>query len=173
MKKNIKHILPILFVLSLGFVSCSQMELDVKEETLETTEETVWTLKVEAGAKGDADTKALSMNPNGTIKSEWVQNDVIIAYKYLENGMLYLSEPVGSLTAETSGLHTTFTGSLTSVEGLAVGTKIRLTYPNDQPDYFLCGGGNYGIEYGNKSNLHDQRCFQECPSYLENQVSGC
>ena len=135
MKKNIKHILPILFVLSLGFVSCSQMELNVKEETPETTEEAVWTLKVEAGAKGDADTKALSMNPNGTIKSEWVQNDVIIAYKYLENGMLYLSEPVGSLTAETSGLHTTFTGSLTSVEGLAVGTKIRLTYPNDQPDY--------------------------------------
>ena len=136
MKKNKKHILPILFVLSLGFVSCSQKELDVKEETPETVvEEEVWTLKVEAGEKGDAVTKALSLNDNGTIKSEWVENDVIIAYKYLENGMLYLSEPVGSLTAETSGLHTTFTGSLTSVEGLAVGTKIRLTYPNDQPDY--------------------------------------
>ena len=125
MKKNIKHILPILFVLSLGFVSCSQMELDVKEETPETTEEEVWTLKVEAGAKSSADTKALSLNDNGTIKSEWVQNDVIIAYKYLENGMLYLSEPVGSLTAETSGLHTTFTGSLTSVEGLATATASR------------------------------------------------
>ena len=124
-------------LLGLGFVSCSQMELNIEEETPETVveEEEVWTLKVEAGEKDDAVTKALSMNPNGTIKSEWVQNDVIIAYKYLENGMLYLSEPVGSLTAETSGLHTTFTGSLTSVEGLAVGTKIRLTYPNDQPDY--------------------------------------
>ena len=136
MKKNIKHILPILFVLSLGVVSCSQMELNIEEETPETVvEEEVWTLKVEAGEKGDAVTKALSLNTDGTIKSEWVQNDVIIAYKYLENGMLYLSEPVGSLTAETSGLHTTFTGSLTSVEGLAVGTKIRLTYPNDQSDY--------------------------------------
>ena len=135
MKKNIKHFLPIMLGLSLGFVSCSQMELDIKEETPETTEEEVWTLKVEAGAKGDADTKALSMNSDGTIKSEWVENDVIIAYKYLDNGMIYLSEPVGSLTAETSGLHTTFSGSLTSVEGLAVGTKIRLTYPNDMPDY--------------------------------------
>ena len=52
MKKNNKHILPILFVLSLGFVSCSQKELDVKEETPETVvEEEVWTLKVEAGEK--------------------------------------------------------------------------------------------------------------------------
>ena len=136
MKKNIKHFLPIILCLSLGFVSCSQMELNIEEETPETVvEEEVWTLKVEAGDKGDAVTKALSMNSDGTIKSEWVENDVIIAYKYLENGMLYLSEPVGSLTAETSGLHTTFSGSLTSVEGLAVGTKIRLTYPNDMPDY--------------------------------------
>ena len=113
------------------------MELDIEKETPETVveEEEVWTLKVEAGEKDDAVTKALSMNTDGTIKSEWVENDVIIAYKYLENGMLYLANPVGSLTAETSGLHTTFTGSLTSVEGLAVGTKIRLTYPNDQPDY--------------------------------------
>ena len=68
MKKNIKHYLPILLGLSLGFVSCSQMELNIEEETPETVvEEEVWTLKVEAGAKGDADTKALSMNPNGTI----------------------------------------------------------------------------------------------------------
>ena len=134
MKKS-TLIMPLL--LGLGFVSCSQMELNIEEETPETVveEEEVWTLKVEAGDKGDAVTKALSMNTDGTIKSEWVQNDVIIAYKYLENGMLYLANPVGSLTAETSGLHTTFTGSLTSVEGLAVGTKIRLTYPNDQPDY--------------------------------------
>ena len=135
MKKNFTHFLPVILGLSLGFVSCSQMELDVKEETPETTEEEVWTLKVEAGAKGDADTKALSLNDNGTIKSEWVENDVIIAYRYQDNGMLYLAEPIGSLRAETSGLHTTFSGSLTSIEGLAVGTKIRLTYPNDQPDY--------------------------------------
>lgn len=134
--KNSKLIIPVLLSLSLGFVSCNKVDEIIEEETPNTVaEEEVWTLKVEAGEKGDAVTKALSLNDNGTIKSEWVQNDVIIAYKYLENGMLYLSEPVGSLTAETSGLHTTFTGSLTSVEGLAVGTKIRLTYPNDQPDY--------------------------------------
>ena len=124
-------------LLGLGFVSCSQMELNIEEETPETVveEEEVWTLKVEAGEKDDAVTKALSMNTDGTIKSEWMENDVILAYKYQDNGMLYLAEPIGSLSAETSGLHTTFTGSLTSVEGLAVGTKIRLTYPNDQPDY--------------------------------------
>ena len=134
--KNSKLIIPVLLSLSLGFASCNKVDEIIEEETPNTVvEEEVWTLKVEAGEKGDAVTKALSLNDNGTIKSEWVQNDVIIAYKYLENGMLYLSEPVGSLTAETSGLHTTFTGSLTSVEGLAVGTKIRLTYPNDQPDY--------------------------------------
>ena len=134
--KNSKLIIPVLLSLSLGFASCDKIDEIIEEETPNAVaEEEVWTLKVEAGEKGDAVTKALSLNTDGTIKSEWVQNDVIIAYKYLENGMLYLSEPVGSLTAETSGLHTTFTGSLTSVEGLAVGTKIRLTYPNDQPDY--------------------------------------
>lgn len=135
MKKDVKHFLPILLGLSLGFVSCSQMELDIKEETPETTEEAVWTLKVEAGDKNDELTKALSMNDNGTIKSEWVENDAIIAYKYLDNGELYLASPVGTLTAEKSGAYTTFSGSLTSVEGLAAGTKIRLTYPNDNPDY--------------------------------------
>ena len=135
MKKNMLIISVLL--LGLGISSCGKIEQIIEKETPENVveEEEVWTLKVEAGEKDDAVTKALSMNTDGTIKSEWVQNDVIIAYKYLENGMLYLANPVGSLTAETSGLHTTFTGSLTSVEGLAVGTKIRLTYPNDQPDY--------------------------------------
>ena len=120
--------------LCIGLVSCSKAELNIEEETPDTQKD-VWTLKVEAGGKNDVTTKALSMNADGTIKSEWVQNDAIIAYRYLENGMLYLAEPVGTLTAETGGEHTTFSGSLTSVEGLAVGTKIRLTYPNDQPDY--------------------------------------
>ena len=132
---NIKHFLPILLGLSLGFVSCSQMELDVKEETPETTEEEVWTLKVEAGAKGDADTKALSMNPNGTIKSEWEQGDEIKVYKYLDNGQLSLVSNIGTLSAETSGEHTTFSGSLTSVEGLSVGSTLRLSYPDYNTDY--------------------------------------
>ncbi|MBQ7468569.1 MAG: hypothetical protein IJS75_06910, partial [Bacteroidales bacterium] len=133
--KNSKLILTVLLGMSLGFVSCSQMEEDINGDTPVVTEGEVWTLKVEAGDKGDAVTKALSMNSDGTIKSEWVENDVITVYKYLDNGMLYLAEPVGTLKAETSGLHTIFSGSLTSVEGLAVGTKIRLTYPNDMPDY--------------------------------------
>ena len=134
--KNSKLIIPVLLSLSLGFASCNKVDEIIEEETPNTVvEEEVWTLKVEAGEKGDAVTKALSLNPNGTIKSEWVENDVVLAYKYQDNGMLYLAEPIGSLSAETSGLHTTFAGSLTSVEGLAVGTKIRLTYPNDQPDY--------------------------------------
>ncbi len=134
--KNSKLIIPVLLSLSLGFASCNKVDEIIEEETPNTVaEEEVWTLKVEAGEKGDAVTKALSLNDNGTIKSEWVENDVILAYKYQDNGMLYLAEPIGSLKAETGGLHTTFSGSLTSVEGLAVGTKIRLTYPNDQPDY--------------------------------------
>lgn len=133
--KNSKLILTVLLGMSLGFVSCSQMEEDINGDTPVVTEGEVWTLKVEAGDKGDVVTKALSMNSDGTIKSEWVENDVITVYKYLDNGMLYLAEPVGTLKAETSGLHTIFSGSLTSVEGLAVGTKIRLTYPNDMPDY--------------------------------------
>ena len=136
MKKNNKHILPILFVLSLGFVSCSQKELDVKEETPETVvEEEVWTLKVEAGEKGDAVTKALSLNDNGTIKSEWVQGDEIKVHKYLDNGQLSLVANIGTLSAETGGEHTTFSGSLTSVEGLSVGSKLRLSYPDYNTDY--------------------------------------
>lgn len=119
--------------LCIGLVACSKAELNIEEETPDAQE--VWTLKVETGANNDASTKALSMNTDGTIKSEWTQGDAIMAYKYLENGMIYLAEPIGSLAAETGGEHTTFSGSLTSVEGLAVGTKIRLTYPNDQPDY--------------------------------------
>ena len=131
MIKNIKHFLPIILGLSLGFVSCSQMELNIEEETPKNTkEEEVWTLKVEAGDKGDAVTKALSMNTDGTIKSEWVQGDEIQVHKYLDNGQLTLVSNIGTLSAETSGLHTTFSGSLTSVEGLCVGTKLRLSYPD-------------------------------------------
>ena len=136
MKKNIKHILPIMFVLSLGFVSCSQMELNIEEETPETVvEEEVWTLKVEAGEKGDAVTKSLSLNDNGTIKSEWVQGDEIKVHKYLDNGQLSLVANIGTLSAETGGEHTTFSGSLTSVEGLSVGSKLRLSYPDYNTDY--------------------------------------
>ena len=133
-KLNCKFIVAALLGLSLALVACSPVELNIEEQVPDTNND-VWTLKVEAGEKNDAVTKALSMNTDGTIKSEWVQNDKVVVYKYLDNGMLYLAEPVGTLTAETSGLHTTFSGSLTSIEGLAVGTKIRLTYPNDQPDY--------------------------------------
>ena len=136
MKKNNKRILPILFVLSLGFVSCSQMELNIEVETPETVvEEEVWTLKVEAGEKGDALTKALSLNDNGTIKSEWVQGDEIKVHKYLDNGQLSLVANNGTLSAETGGEHTTFSGSLTSVEGLSVGSKLRLSYPDYNTDY--------------------------------------
>ena len=136
MIKNIKHFLPIILGLSLGFVSCSQMELNIEEETPKNTkEEEVWTLKVEAGDKGDAVTKALSMNTDGTIKSEWVQGDEIQVHKYLDNGQLTLVSNIGTLSAETSGLHTTFSGSLTSVEGLCVGTKLRLSYPDYNTDY--------------------------------------
>ena len=133
-KLNCKYIVAALFGLGMALAACSPVELNVEEKAPDTNND-VWTLKVEAGEKDDAVTKALSMNSDGTIKSEWAQNDTIIAYKYLDNGMLYLAEPVGTLKAETSGLHTTFAGSLTSIEGLAEGTKIRLTYPNDMPDY--------------------------------------
>lgn len=133
--KNSKLILTVLLGMSLGFVSCSQMEEDINGDTPVVTEGEVWTLKVEAGDKGDAVTKALSLNDNGTIKSEWVQGDEIKVHKYLDNGQLSLVANIGTLSAETSGAHTTFSGSLTSVDGLSVGTKIRLTYPNDMPDY--------------------------------------
>lgn len=133
--KNSKLIIPVLLSFSLGFASCSRMELDIKEEKPETTEGEVWTLKVEAGAKGDADTKALSMNPNGTIKSEWAQGDAVKVHKYLDNGQLSLVANIGTLSAETSGAHTTFSGSLTSVNGLSVGSKLRLSYPDYNTDY--------------------------------------
>ena len=120
--------------LCIGLVSCSKAELNIEEETPDTQKD-VWTLKVEAGGKNDVTTKALSMNTDGTIKSEWTQGDCIIAYKYLDNGALYLAEPIGSLSAETSGVHTTFSGSLTSVEGLSVGSKLRLSYPGYNSDY--------------------------------------
>ena len=133
--KNSKLILPVLLGLSLGFVSCSQMEEDIKGETPETAAQEVWTLKVEAGDKGDAVTKALEMNTNGTIKSEWTQNDEVVVHKYLDNGQLTLVANIGTLSAETGGEHTTFSGSLTSVEGLSVGSKLRLSYPDYNTDY--------------------------------------
>ena len=81
MKKNMLIISVLL--LGLGISSCGKIEQIIEKETPENVveEEEVWTLKVEAGEKDDAVTKALSMNTDGTIKSEWVQNDVIIAYK--------------------------------------------------------------------------------------------
>ena len=135
MRKSIKYYLPIVLGLGLGMASCSRMELDIKEEKPVTTEGEVWTLKVEAGEKGDAVTKALSLNTDGTIKSEWTQNDEVVVHKYLDNGQLTLVANIGTLSAETSGAHTTFSGSLTSVEGLSVGTKLRLSYPDYNTDY--------------------------------------
>ena len=120
--------------LCIGLVSCSKAELNIEEETPDTKKD-VWTLKVEVGEKGDAVTKALSMNPDGTIKSEWVLGDSVEVHKYLDNGQLSLVAKIGSLSAETSGLHTTFSGSLTSVEGLSVGSKLRLSYPGYNSDY--------------------------------------
>ena len=121
------------WVLCIGLVSCSKAELNIDEETPDSQE--VWTLKVEAGGKNDAATKALSMNTDGTIKSEWMQGDAVVVHKYLDNGQLTLVANIGTLSAETSGVHTTFSGSLTSVEGLSVGTKLRLSYPDYNTDY--------------------------------------
>lgn len=134
--KNSKLIIPVLLSLSLGFASCNKVDEIIEEETPNTVaEEEVWTLKVEAGEKGDAVTKALSLNDNGTIKSEWVQGDEIKVHKYLDNGQLSLVANIGTLSAETGGEHTTFSGSLTSVEGLSVGSKLRLSYPDYNTDY--------------------------------------
>ena len=119
--------------LCIGLVSCSKAELNIDEETPDSQE--VWTLKVEAGGKNDAATKALSMNTDGTIKSEWKQGDAVEVHKYLDNGQLTLVANIGTLSAETSGVHTTFSGSLTSVEGLSVGSKLRLSYPGYNSDY--------------------------------------
>lgn len=134
--KNSKLIIPVLLSLSLGFASCNKVDEIIEEETPNTVaEEEVWTLKVEAGEKGDAVTKALSLNDNGTIKSEWTQNDEVVVHKYLDNGQLTLVANIGTLSAETSGAHTTFSGSLTSVDGLSVGSKLRLSYPDYNTDY--------------------------------------
>lgn len=134
--KNSKLIIPVLLSLSLGFASCNKIDEIIEEETPNTVaEEEVWTLKVEAGEKGDAVTKALSLNDNGTIKSEWTQNDEVVVHKYLDNGQLSLVANIGTLSAETSGAHTTFSGSLTSVDGLSVGSKLRLSYPDYNTDY--------------------------------------
>ena len=144
MKKNMLIISVLL--LGLGISSCGKIEQIIEKETPENVveEEEVWTLKVEAGDKGDAVTKALSMNTDGTIKSEWVQGDEVKVYKYLDNGQLSLVANIGTLSAETGGEHTTFSGTLTSVEGLSVGSTLRLSYPDHNTDY---RGQNGTLEY--------------------------
>lgn len=134
-KRTNTILLLVLTGLSLALIACSRLEIDNEEITPASPENEEWILKVEAGQRDDALTKALSLNTDGTIKSEWQKNDEVIVYKYLENGVLYLVSSVGTLTADTDGAHTTFSGSLTSVDGLAVGTTLRLTYPSDNPDY--------------------------------------
>ena len=90
--KNSKLIIPVLLSLSLGFASCNKIDEITEEETPNAVaEEEVWILKVEAGEKGDAVTKALSLNTDGTIKSEWTQNDEVVVHKYLDNGRDTLS----------------------------------------------------------------------------------
>ena len=133
-------------LLGLGISSCGKIEQIIEKETPENVveEEEVWTLKVEAGDKGDAVTKALSMNTDGTIKSEWVQGDEVKVYKYLDNGQLSLVANIGTLSAETGGEHTTFSGTLTSAEGLSVGSTLRLSYPDHNTDY---RGQNGTLEY--------------------------
>ena len=132
-KMNCTYIVAALLGLGMALAACSPVELNVEEKASDTNND-VWTLKVEAGEKNDAVTKALSMN-NDAIRSEWTQGDTVEVHKFLDNGQLTLGAKIGSLSAETSGAHTTFSGSLNSVEGLTVGSKLRLSYPGYNTDY--------------------------------------
>ena len=94
-----------------------------------------YTLVVTATKGNDDTTKALSLDGK-TLNATWTAGETVSVYSVTGEGISEAesTNPVGTLTAQSSGATTTLKGEFVSTYTPTVGTKLRLKF-NDKPDY--------------------------------------
>lgn len=111
------------------WTGCQKMEEDlVKDEPVEEAPQ-LFTLTVQAVK--DVDTKALELLGN-TLNAYWVDGEEVAVYTKSTKAFL------GMLTVdadETDPTEATLSGTLSSVEGVDVGTQLYLLFPRTEWDY--------------------------------------
>lgn len=113
----------------LALASCKTIEEDIT--THEPEVEPVqgeWTLTIRA-SKGDAETKALSLDGN-TLKAYWLNTETVKVYKG--------TSPLGELGVTPDGsdnTSATLSGSFESVDGLAQNDELTLLIPRETWNY--------------------------------------
>ena len=108
----------------LAVFSCAK-EIEIDVTPVETSEQVSgvqsYTMSIVAG-KGEPDTKALSLS-DGTLSATWAEGDEVIVYKG--------DAQVGTLSARSSGVSTTLSGTITGTIG--AGDILTLSFLS--PDY--------------------------------------
>ena len=121
-----------MFLLAAILAACTNEPLP---ETIVEEAPESYTLVVTA-TKGDDDTtRALSLDGK-TLNATWKAGEVVQVYSVEGEGNeeAESSDPIGTLTAQSSGATTTLKGEFVSTYTPTVGTKLRLKF-NDKPDY--------------------------------------
>ena len=128
-----KRLFRILAAVSLlaAFSCTKEADLAPNEVPEQTTEAKTYTMTVVA-SKGEADTRALSLEDK-TLTASWTKDDEVLVYKG--------ETQLGTLIAQSSGTSTTLSGQITA-EGLEDGDKLTLKFLS--PDY---GSQDGTLEY--------------------------
>ena len=121
--------------------SCSNDDNIFDEPAISKETSKSYTLTVEA-AKGDntvngSDTQTRALSLDGkTLNATWAAGEVVQVYSVTGEGYeeMESSNPVGTLSAQSSGVTTTLKGEFISTYTPTVGAKLRLKF-NDKPDY--------------------------------------
>ena len=123
--------------LTIATTACSSEDNNIADEPTPATTETpkTYTMTVTASKGDDATTRALSLDGN-KLNATWATDEVVQVYSVEGEGYeeTESSDPVGTLTAQSSGVTTTLKGEFVLTYTPTVGTKLRLKF-NDKPDY--------------------------------------
>jgi len=120
-----------------GISACNTADKLQPEETESPAVEApkTYTLTVTA-TKGDDDaSRALSLNGK-TLNATWTAGEVVQVYSVTGEGLMEMEspDPIGTLSAQSSGSTTMLKGEFISTYTPTVGAKLRLRF-NDRPDY--------------------------------------
>ena len=119
------------------WTGCQEKEEDIVKE--EPVKEALQLFTLTVQAVKDVDTKALELVEDeygSHLKAYWVDGEKVAVYKY--DNVSYTYSYLGKLTVdanETDPQYATLSGTLDSVEGVTVGTKLSLLFPRAERDY--------------------------------------
>ena len=112
----------VLFLLTAVLAACTDKSL-LEQDTK------TYTITVSATKSDGVSTKALSLQGK-TLKATWTKDDVVRVYRVIGEGSeeMESTNPVGTLTAQTSGTTTTLKGSFIATYTPTKGEKLRLKF---------------------------------------------